>query len=251
MARRFAGEVDLVTDYILNDGREHDRRGQVTDDMGYVCMPYRTRQESGRVRIRPREVRHGEHVSGVGALCNEEKCDVYTDDDEGSERQARDEPRTRSPYCFVQHRRTDEVRREGEKYKGDRQHNVGDFLYHVGFLMVGLDITNGATASLKLVTRLEPTMNVKILSKTDDETEVEVEGEDHTLMNVLKDALLRLEEVEAATYDMNPEQSGGQTEPIMYVKTDGSDPLDALQDATEEIQKDASEFREAFEGAIA
>jgi DNA-directed RNA polymerase subunit L len=118
-------------------------------------------------------------------------------------------------------------------------------------LVVGLDITNGATASLKLVTRLKPTMNVKILSKTDDETEVEVEGEDHTLMNVLKDALLRLEEVEAATYDMNPEQSGGQTEPIMYVKTDGSDPLDALQDATEEIQKDASEFREAFEGAIA
>ncbi len=114
-----------------------------------------------------------------------------------------------------------------------------------------LDITNGATATLKLITRIEPTMNVKILSKTDDETEVEVEGEDHTLMNVLKDGLLRLDEVEAATYDMNPEQSGGQTEPIMYIKTDGADPLDALQEATEEIQEDAAEFREAFEGAIA
>ncbi|MGK2229860.1 MAG: DNA-directed RNA polymerase subunit L [Methanobacteriota archaeon] len=104
---------------------------------------------------------------------------------------------------------------------------------------------------MKLVTRLNTTMNVKILSKTDDETEVEVRGEDHTLMNVLKDALLRIEYVEAATYDMNPEQSGGQTEPLLYIKTDGGDPLDALGDATDEIQEDAAEFRDAFEDATA
>jgi len=94
-------------------------------------------------------------------------------------------------------------------------------------------------------------MNAKILSKTDDETEVEVEGEDHTLMNVLKDALLRLDYVEAATYDMNPEQSGGQTEPLLYIKTEGGDPLDALQEATDEIQDDAAEFRDAFESSVA
>ncbi len=94
-------------------------------------------------------------------------------------------------------------------------------------------------------------MNVKILSKTDEETEVEVRGEGHTLMNVLKDALLRLDDVEAATYDMNPEQSGGQTEPILYIKTDEGDPLDALRDATEGIQEDSAEFREEFEDAIA
>ncbi len=94
-------------------------------------------------------------------------------------------------------------------------------------------------------------MNVKILSKTDDETEVEIEGEDHTLMNVLKDALLRLDEVEAATYEMNPEQSGGQTEPVLYIKTEEGDPLDALEEATDEIQEDAAEFRDAFEDVIA
>jgi len=94
-------------------------------------------------------------------------------------------------------------------------------------------------------------MNVKILSKTDEETEVEVRGEGHTLMNVLKDALLRLDDVEAATYDMNPEQSGGQTEPILYIKTEEGDPLDALREATEGIQEDSSEFREEFEDAIA
>ncbi|MDZ7688236.1 MAG: DNA-directed RNA polymerase subunit L [Halobacteriales archaeon] len=94
-------------------------------------------------------------------------------------------------------------------------------------------------------------MNVKILSKTEDETEVEVQGEGHTLMNVLKDALLRLDEVEAATYDMNPEQSGGQTDPVLYIKTDGADPLDALREATEGIKEDAGEFRDEFENAIA
>lgn len=94
-------------------------------------------------------------------------------------------------------------------------------------------------------------MNVKILSKTDEETEVEVQGEGHTLMNVLKDALLRLDEVEAATYEMNPEQSGGQTDPVLYIKTDGMDPLDALKEATDGIQDDAGEFRDEFEDALA
>jgi len=94
-------------------------------------------------------------------------------------------------------------------------------------------------------------MNVKILSKEDDETEVEVEGEDHTLMNVLKDALLRQDAVEAATYDMNPEQSGGQTDPILYIKTQtpGEDPLDALAEATKTVQEDVDEFNKVVEDA--
>ncbi|MDY7083115.1 MAG: DNA-directed RNA polymerase subunit L [Halobacteria archaeon] len=92
-------------------------------------------------------------------------------------------------------------------------------------------------------------MNVKILSKTDNETEVEIEGEDHTLLNVLKDALLRVEDVDAATYDLNPDQSGRMTEPVLYVKTSSGDPLDAIEEATETLKDDAAEFREAFEAA--
>lgn len=103
---------------------------------------------------------------------------------------------------------------------------------------------------MKLAIRVKTTMNVKILSKTEEETEVEVQGEGHTLMNVLKDALLRLDYVEAATYDMNPEQSGGQTDPVMYIKTDEGDPLDALREATDGIQEDAAEFRDEFESAL-
>ena len=75
-------------------------------------------------------------------------------------------------------------------------------------------------------------MELLVLEKTDEELRIEVAGEDHTFMNVLKGALLETEGVAAATYDMNPEQSGGQTEPILSVKTeDGVDPLDALETA--------------------
>lgn len=93
-------------------------------------------------------------------------------------------------------------------------------------------------------------MNVTILSKTDTEIEIEVGGEDHTLLNVLKDALLRQEDVEAATYDVNPEQSGSKTDPILYVKTREGDPLDAVGEATEAVTEDAGEFQESFRDAV-
>ncbi|MFB6284465.1 MAG: RpoL/Rpb11 RNA polymerase subunit family protein [Halobacteria archaeon] len=93
-------------------------------------------------------------------------------------------------------------------------------------------------------------MNVKILSKSGTETEVEIEGEDHTLLMVLKDALLNQDEVEAATYDLNPDQSGSVTDPILYVSTSGKDPIDAIEEATELIKEDTTEFTESFRKAV-
>lgn len=93
-------------------------------------------------------------------------------------------------------------------------------------------------------------MNVTILSKTEDEIEIQIGGEDHTLLNVLKDALLNLDTVDAATYDMNPEQSGSKTDPILLVRTSEGDPLDAIKEATAEITDNADEFRESFTDAI-
>jgi DNA-directed RNA polymerase subunit L len=49
---------------------------------------------------------------------------------------------------------------------------------------------------------------------------------------------------------MNPEQSGGQTEPIVTIKTDGSiEPLDALEEAAGGIKTKTDAFRDAFEAA--
>ena len=92
-------------------------------------------------------------------------------------------------------------------------------------------------------------MELRVIEKTDEELRIEIAGEDHTFMNVLKGALLETEGVTAATYDMNPEQSGGQTDPILSLKTDGIDPLDALEDAAERITDETGAFRDSFEAA--
>ncbi len=93
-------------------------------------------------------------------------------------------------------------------------------------------------------------MDLRVIENLEDELAIEIAGEDHTFMNVLKGALLEHDDVAAATYDMNPEQSGGQTEPILTVKTEGgADPLDALEEAARRVEEKATSFREAYEGA--
>ncbi|MCT9096210.1 DNA-directed RNA polymerase subunit L [Haloarchaeobius sp. HME9146] len=93
-------------------------------------------------------------------------------------------------------------------------------------------------------------MELTVTENLEQELHVEIAGEDHTFMNVLKGALLETEGVSAATYDMNPEQSGGQTEPILTVKTyEGTAPLDALETAAKRVQEKTEAFRTAFENA--
>jgi DNA-directed RNA polymerase subunit L len=93
-------------------------------------------------------------------------------------------------------------------------------------------------------------MDLRVIEKEDDELTIEVAGEDHTFMNVLKGALLETEGVTAATYDLNPEQSGGQTEPLLTVKTDGRDPLTALEAAAGSLRDELDSFRDVFEAAV-
>ncbi len=92
-------------------------------------------------------------------------------------------------------------------------------------------------------------MELRVIEKGDDELSIEIAGEDHTFMNVLKGALLETDGVTAATYDVNPEQSGGQTDPILTVKTDERDPIDALADAANRIEEQTEGFLDAYEAA--
>ena len=93
-------------------------------------------------------------------------------------------------------------------------------------------------------------MDLRVIDKSDDELAIEIAGEDHTFMNVLKGALLETEGVEAATYDMNPEQSGGQTDPILTIKTgEDVDALDALEAGADRVMDKATGFKESFRSA--
>ncbi|MFB6192159.1 MAG: DNA-directed RNA polymerase subunit L [Haloarculaceae archaeon] len=93
-------------------------------------------------------------------------------------------------------------------------------------------------------------MDLRVIENRETELSIEIAGEDHTFMNVLKGALLETEGVAAATYDMNPEQSGGQTDPILTIKTEeGTKPLDALEAATGNVKEKTRAFRDAFEAA--
>jgi len=94
-------------------------------------------------------------------------------------------------------------------------------------------------------------MELRVIEKEETVLSIEIAGEDHTFMNVLKGALLETEGVTAATYDMNPEQSGGQTDPILTIKTDeATDTLDALEAATERVRQKSDDFREAYQAAV-
>ena len=94
-------------------------------------------------------------------------------------------------------------------------------------------------------------MELRVTESSEDELSIEIGGEDHTFMNVLKGTLLEHDDVSAATYDMNPEQSGGQTEPILTIKTEGGvDPLDALEEGATAVREKTVAFRTAFEAAV-
>ena len=94
-------------------------------------------------------------------------------------------------------------------------------------------------------------MDLRVIENLETELSIEIAGEDHTFMNVLKGALLEVDGVTAATYDMNPEQSGGQTDPILTVKTEADvDALDAIEDGAERVIEKSESFRDAYEAAV-
>ena len=94
-------------------------------------------------------------------------------------------------------------------------------------------------------------MELRVIEKTDEELRIEIAGEDHTFMNVLKGELLDTDGVSAATYDMNPEQSGGQTDPVLSITTAGDlDPLDALAEAAAGVRTKTDSFVDEFEAAV-
>lgn len=86
-------------------------------------------------------------------------------------------------------------------------------------------------------------MELTIVNKTENEISIKVAGESHTLLNTLKTALLNTKHVEIATYDIkHPTIS----EPILFVRTDGTDPIEVIKRASGELVKECDEFIKLF-----
>ncbi len=90
-------------------------------------------------------------------------------------------------------------------------------------------------------------MELKIIDKTDDEMHLEIIGENHTLLNMLKSTLLDDKRVEIATYDM---KHVSISDPILFVKTVGVDPIDVVKDAANSLISQCDEFMSVFKTAI-
>jgi len=91
-------------------------------------------------------------------------------------------------------------------------------------------------------------MKIKVLKKTSNELKIEVEGEGHTLCNVLQKVLLEDDTIEMAGYHIQHPLIGN---PVVYVRTKGKQkPETTLGEAAKKIRSQCKEFRRSFEKAL-
>lgn len=86
-------------------------------------------------------------------------------------------------------------------------------------------------------------MELTILNKTKNEISIKIAGETHTLLNALKTALLNNKHIQIASYDIkHPTIS----DPVLFVRTDGADPIEAIKKASGELVGECDEFIKLF-----
>ena len=92
-------------------------------------------------------------------------------------------------------------------------------------------------------------MKVKVIERRGDFLRLEIEGEGHTLCNLLQTLLLQDDRVEIAGYH-KPHPLMDKT--ILYVRTKGgTSPEEALERAAERGRETAEEFYSLFEKEVA
>lgn len=86
-----------------------------------------------------------------------------------------------------------------------------------------------------------------MFDRTNEELTVEIRGEDDTLLNLLQDALLRDKRVLNVVYNIRFPYS---SDPLLYLKTDGTDPVKVLLDTCNSLLDGLSEFKSSFNKAF-
>ena len=90
-------------------------------------------------------------------------------------------------------------------------------------------------------------MELKVISKTENELKVEIKGEDHTLLNLLRTALLEYPSVEVVWYDISHPLV---SEPLLYIKTKDEDPVELLKKVLKGLKEDLDEMEMKFRDAL-
>ena len=93
----------------------------------------------------------------------------------------------------------------------------------------------------------EKEMKIKVLKQTDNELKLEIEGEGHSLLNLLQKALLEDDNIAMAGYDVpHPLFDRG----ILYVQTkDKQNPEDVVKEAVKKVQALNKDFDKSFKKA--
>lgn len=91
-------------------------------------------------------------------------------------------------------------------------------------------------------------MQVQVKKTSDRELEIEVQGEGHTLGNMLAKELQEMEEVELAYYEIpHPLQD----RMLIYIRTrEGADPLDTLRSALKRLDAQLEQLEGELERVL-
>lgn len=89
-------------------------------------------------------------------------------------------------------------------------------------------------------------MNVKIMGKGKNKLRVEFEGEDHTLLNLLRQALWE----EGVDYSAYEKKHPFLENPTLILETDKKDPTRTLKAAAKKVGDQMVEFRKDFSRTV-
>ena len=90
-------------------------------------------------------------------------------------------------------------------------------------------------------------MNLKIIKKTDNQAIIELVGEGHTILNLLRTELLADERVLMATHDT---KFPIMDNPVFRLTTKDADPIVVLREAASRIIGQCQEFSEKYAEAV-
>lgn len=88
-------------------------------------------------------------------------------------------------------------------------------------------------------------MELKEIRKTSKELELEVTGENETMLNPITEILLKNEDVDYASYITDHPESNKRR---LYLRVKKGKPLDVLKKAVKQVESELKDFEKNFSG---